>query len=81
MLVPVDERRGAFLLEEIMRSGNFGRYDERNRNLSQKTGIKRSLARLKRQYRFLRDYPVEVLSAPFQVYHVIWRKLKIWRWE
>lgn len=80
-IVPVDERRGAFLLEEIMQSGNFGRYDERNRELAQKTGISRSLARLKRQYRFLRDYPLEVLCAPFQVYHVIWRKLKLWRWE
>lgn len=80
-IVPVDERRGAFLLEEIMQSGNFGRYDERNRELAQKTGISRSLARLKRQYRFLRDYPIEVLCAPFQVYHVIWRKLKLWRWE
>lgn len=81
LLVPVDDRRGEFLLEEIMLSGNFGRYDERNRELSQRTGISRSLARFKRQYRFLRDYPVEVLCAPFQIYHVIWRKLKFWRWE
>lgn len=80
-IVPVDERRGAFLLEEIMQSGNFGRYDERNRELAQKKGISRSLARLKRQYRYLRDYPVEVLCAPFQIYHVIWRKCQIWRWE
>ena len=81
MIAPVDKRRGTFLLEEIMRSGNFGRYDERNRELSQKKGISRSLARLKRQYRYLRDYPVEVLCAPFQIYHVIWRKCQIWRWE
>ena len=81
MIAPVDKRRGTFLLEEIMRSGNFGRYDERNRELSQKKGISRSLSRLKRQYRYLRDYPVEVLCAPFQIYHVIWRKCQIWRWE
>lgn len=81
MIAPVDKRRGTFLLEEIMRSGNFGRYDERNRELSQKKGISRSLARLKRQYRYLRDYPVEVLCAPFQIYHVIWRKMKLWKWE
>lgn len=81
MIAPMDEKRGAFLLEEIMRSGNFGRYDNRNRDLSQKTGISRSLARLKRQYRYLRDYPVEVLCAPFQIYHVIWRKMKLWKWE
>lgn len=80
IIVPVDERRGVFLLDEIMLSGNFGRYDERNRELVRKTGISRSIARLKRQYRFLRDYPVEVLCAPFLVYHVIWRKLKLWRY-
>jgi len=81
LFVAVDEKRGTFLCEEILKSGNFGQYDERNKELSEKTGIRRSLARLKRQYRFLRDYPIEVLCAPFQVYHVIWRKLKLWKWE
>lgn len=81
LVVPVNERKGKFLLKEIMQSGNFGQYDERNRNLARKTGVCRSLARLKRQYRFLRDYPVEVLCAPFLVYHVVWRKFKLWRWE
>lgn len=80
-ILPVDKNRGSFLLDEIMRSGNFGQYDDRNRELAQKTGISRSLARLKRQYRFLRHYPVEALCAPFQVFHVMWRKLRLWRWE
>lgn len=78
MIVPIDERRGKHLLSEIMQSGNFGQYDDRNRELRQKQGIRRSISRLKRQYRFLRDYPHETLCAPFQIYHVIWRKLKLW---
>lgn len=81
MIAPVDEKRGKFLLNEIMQSGNFGQSDIRNEELRKKRGISRSIARLKRQYRFLRDYPHETLCAPFQVYHVIWRKLKLWKWE
>lgn len=30
MIAPVDERRGKVLLQEIMRGGNFGKYDEAN---------------------------------------------------
>lgn len=80
MIAPVDGRRGKHLLNEILQSGNFGQYDYRNRELHQKQGIRRSLSRLKRQYRFLRDYPHETLCAPFQVYHVIWRKLQLWKY-
>lgn len=81
LICPVDERRGQHLLDEIMLSGNFGHKDKRNVGLHQTTGTQRSLGQLNRKWRFLRDYPVEVLSGPFQVYHVIWRKLKLWRWE
>lgn len=81
LIAPVDERRGKHMLSEILQSGNFGQYDERNKSLHQKSGIARSLARAKRQLHFLRDYPHETLCAPYQIYHVIWRKLKLWRWE
>lgn len=79
MVTPVDEKKGKFLLEEILQSGNFGKFDERNTELHKLTGISRSLARVKRSLRFLTEYPVEVLYAPFQIYHVIWRKLGLWR--
>ena len=81
MVCPIDERRGRFLLNEILQSGNFGYEDERNVTLHKTTGIQRSIWQLKRKLRFLRDYPVEVLCGPFQIYHVIWRKLKLWKWE
>lgn len=81
MVVPIDEKRGRRLLGEIMKSGNFGQADERNSSLCQNKWISRSFSGMKRQYQFLKDYPGEVLCAPFRIYHVIWRKLKLWRWE
>ena len=79
MIAPIDEKRGKLLLSEILQSGNFGHIDKRNSSLHRKSGISRSVARLKRQDRFLMDYPTEVLCAPFQIYHLIWRKMKLWR--
>ena len=81
MVCPLDERRGRFLLNEILQSGNFGYKDERNSLLHKSHGIQRSLWQLKRKLRFLRDYPIEVLCGPCQINHVIWRKLKLWKWE
>ena len=79
MIAPVNFRKGKFLLKEIIQSGNFGFSDTRNGELRKKNGISRSMARMKRDIRFLSYYPVEVLCLPFQFYHVIWRKLRLWR--
>lgn len=81
LIVPADERRGAFLLNEIMKSGNFGKTDERNWKLHSQTGVRKRVSQLKRKMRFVKDYPVEVLNGPSQVYHILWRKMKLWRWE
>ena len=81
MIVPPNSKRGMFLLEEIMKSGNFGKQDNRNAKLHRMSGISRSLGQLKRKLRFVKDYPEEVLSGVFQVYHIIWRKCQLWRWE
>ena len=48
LIVPLDERRGRFLYAEILLSGNFGQYDERNADLQRKRGVRRSMAQLKR---------------------------------
>lgn len=56
-------RRGARLLEDMLLSGNFGKGDSR-------PGGKRA-----RFFRFLPDYPSEVLWSPvWKVWHRIWRK-------
>ena len=72
MIVPMDERRGRFLLEEIMISGNFGKYDKRLEG--KRSAFEKNVLRLKRDFRFLRYFPSECLWEPvFRVYHFFWR--------
>ena len=64
MLCQPNEKEGRFLLEEIMRGGNFGHYDERNRFYSKNARIRRGVFTLKRNMRYLKHYPGEVLWKP-----------------
>gem|GEM_PF-699425 len=88
MLCRPDEKRGKKLLEEIMIGGNFGKFDERY-NWAETTsgsmdyrGASYAFARLRHNFQFLKDYPSEVLWEPvFRVYHWVWRKFQLWRWE
>ena len=86
LIVPVDERRGKFLLEEIMEGGNFGMYVTQKSQKPQKgcfagaiwlnadTAIGRNILRLKRDMRLLRYFPSECLWEPvFRVWHLGWR--------
>lgn len=72
LLVPVDERRGKFLLNEILLSGNFGRYDKRvKHNGSQ---LIHNIQRFKRDFRLVWYFPSECLWEPiFRLYHFFWR--------
>jgi hypothetical protein len=64
-LFPPDAKRGARLLEDVLLSGNFGHSDERS-------GGKRA-----RFFRFVADYPSEVLWSPaWKIWHRCWRKRK-----
>ena len=72
-----DEKRGRLLLDEIMVSGNFGKYDDRLKNRDDKNLVLFNLVALKRQLRFLRYYPMDIISIPFfKVWHWCWRKSK-----
>lgn len=74
MLCPPDEKQGAFLIEEIMASGNFGRFDERNRHVEHEKRVMHARRKLTRAMRYLAYYPSEVLSIPvFMVRHYFWR--------
>lgn len=81
LICPVNRRAGEFLLDEIMRGGNFGRYDERNERINKSSGLKRKAMQTFRSLRFVMEYPVETLSAPYRLYHVIWRKCHLWLFE
>ncbi len=72
MIVPMDERRGKLLLDEIMSGGNFGHYDERYSFGHGAVG--HNLQRLHRDWRLMRYYPAEALSEPvFRTWHFFWR--------
>ena len=77
LLFAPDEKQGAFLLDEIMVSGNFGRYDSRNAHPSDETRVMHARRKITRSLRYITHYPDEVLSIPvFMVWHYIWRLFK-----
>lgn len=72
-----DEKIGKFLLTEIMIGGNFGQFDKRNYLLFKSNRWKKGVIRLKRNARYLRYFPLEVISAPlWKLWHYCWRKQK-----
>ena len=72
MIAPVDERRGHFLLDEILTAGNFGHYDQRVRHDGNQ--LQRNVQRLQRDIRLMRYFPSECLWEPvFRTWHFFWR--------
>ena len=85
MIVPINERYGRQLLDEIMIAGNFGHYDPRLKNIGQASHdtsyqIRHAIRRFNRNTRFLMVYPSEVIFEPFaRVFHFWWRKFELWK--
>lgn len=74
LLVPPDERRGRFLLNEMMEGGNFGQYDARVSAFARQTALGHNLERLRHDCRTLRYFPSESLWEPvFRLWHFGWR--------
>ena len=70
-----NEVEGRFLLNEIMRSGNFGQYDKQMLRKSKESDFSYGYRKIKRNIRFIRSYPSEVLWSPlFKLWHIFWRK-------
>lgn len=66
---------GRFLLNEIMRSGNFGHFDERNTH--HQSRLANGIENIKRNLRFVGRYPQEVCWMPaWKIWHWFWRKRK-----
>ena len=64
MIAPMNEKEGSFLLDEIIRGGNFGLYDDR---LGDKTGegkMYRYFRMSLRNIRFVKHYLCEALCEP-----------------
>lgn len=76
MIVPMDEREGKFLLDEIMRGGNFGQYDTRLGSKENEGKLHRYLRMSLRNLRFVKHYPTEALSEPlFRTWFALWKKI------
>ena len=74
LLCEPNEKEGKKLLEEIMKGGNFGQYDERGKELKNGGMIKHGLWKLKRMMRLVRSYPEEAFWEPaFRMWHLGWR--------
>lgn len=72
-VIKPDERRGRFVLNEILLSGNFGHFDQRNAHLKE-TQVGRNVERFLRDLRLVRYFPSEALSEPFfRLWHAWWR--------
>lgn len=74
LIVPPDERRGRFLLQEIMAGGNFGLYDARVSDFARHTSLGHNLQRLRRDWQTFCYFPSESLWEPaFRLWHFGWR--------
>lgn len=68
-------KEGKFLLDEIMRAGNFGKYDERIVRKQNESHLHKYIRKIKRNSRFIKSYPNEVLWNPiFRLWQYCWRK-------
>lgn len=74
-LTAPNEREGRFLLNEIMLAGNFGQHDERLQHSKGESRLHWGLRKVKRNFRFVRSYPSEVLWSPiFKLWQFFWLK-------
>ncbi len=70
-----NEKAGRFLLDEIMQSGNFGKYDKRLNRKRYQSRIGLMFSWLKHNSRLVRYYPVDVLWTPIGILRIsLWRR-------
>ncbi len=76
MICGANEKAGRELLEEMMQSGNFGKYDRRSAEQKNAGVLSHGVWKLRRNMRFASAYPEEVLCEPvFRLWHWCWRVL------
>ena len=74
MLCRINEKLGKKLLDEILRGGNFGQHDDRMARVGNDNRWKRGWEIFKRDMRFIKDYPSEVIWMPiWKIWHYFWR--------
>lgn len=79
LLCEPDEKEGRYILEEVMKSGNFGQHDKRIKRVG-KGKWQSVFASLQHALHVLRRYPSEVLWVPvWMVYHFVWKRTLVIR--
>jgi len=74
MIAPMNEKEGRFLLDEIMRGGNFGQYDDRMGSKVDESKIHRYFRMNLRNLRFVKHYPTEAVYEPvFRTWFAGWK--------
>lgn len=74
MIAPMDEKEGRFLLDEIMRGGNFGQFDDRMGDKVDESKIHRYFRMNLRNLRFVKHYPTEAVCEPiFRTWFAGWK--------
>ena len=74
MIASMDEKEGRFLLDEIMRGGNFGQYDDRMGSKVGESKIHRYFRMNLRNLRFVKHYPAEAVCEPvFRTWFAGWK--------
>ena len=74
MIAPMDEKEGRFLLDEIMRGGNFGQNDDRMGSKVGESKIHRYFRMNLRNLRFVKHYPAEAVCEPvFRTWFAGWK--------
>ena len=74
MIAPIDEKEGRFLLDEIMRGGNFGQFDDRMGDKVDESKIHRYFRMNLRNLRFVKHYPTEAVCEPvFRTWFAGWK--------
>lgn len=69
-----DEHGGRIILEDVMRGGNFGTYDDRKPEWRNTGYVGMFVYKMKRNANLLTICPREVIAAPFfRIWHLTWR--------
>ena len=72
-----NERAGRFLLEEIMRAGNFGHYDARLKKLNKGNKLQLMFQWAKHTFRLIKYYPADVLWTSVGILRIsLWRRVR-----
>lgn len=80
LLCPPNEEEGRYLLSEIVRAGNFGKFDPTMKQPERENKLHSFFRITRRAWRQIGHYPEEVLWSPvYRAWHFAWRLLRGYR--